>query len=253
MSYSKIYRYPKFLKSIARRMPVLKNIILERDQLRLEIQSLRIKPHDFSEIKIGAKNTGYCHCCRTEVRFQINSDWLRDNYVCLNCYSIPRQRHLQYVLDNFYPGWDSLSIHESSPSNGLISAYCKNYSSSQFFANINSGKYHNGIRCEDLEKLSFQDNSFDVFITQDVFEHIYEPASAAKEILRVLRPGGIHIFTVPRYNIPKTIKCASLENDLVTHHMEPEYHGNPVGDGKSLVTYRYGKDFEDLYSLWTGG
>ena len=35
-------------------------------------------------------------------------------------------------------------------------------------------------------------------------------------------------------------------------HHPPEYHGNPVGDGKSLVTWRYGDDFESLLSQWAG-
>lgn len=35
-------------------------------------------------------------------------------------------------------------------------------------------------------------------------------------------------------------------------HHPPEYHCNPVGDGKSLVTWRYGDDFESLLLQWSG-
>jgi hypothetical protein len=30
------------------------------------------------------------------------------------------------------------------------------------------------------------------------------------------------------------------------------FHGNPVGDGRSLVTWDYGDDFEDLLTKWSG-
>ena len=44
--------------------------------------------------------------------------------------------------------------------------------------------------------MTFQNESFDLFITQDVFEHVMEPNKAFKEIERVLKPGGAHVFTV---------------------------------------------------------
>lgn len=57
-----------------------------------------------TEAAIATKNTGYCHCCRTNSTFQANNDWLRDHYICLKCHSIPRQRHIQLILDKYFPG-----------------------------------------------------------------------------------------------------------------------------------------------------
>lgn len=34
--------------------------------------------------------------------------------------------------------------------------------------------------------------------------------------------------------------------------MEAVYHGNPIGDGKALVTWDYGDDFQSLMNRWTG-
>jgi 2-polyprenyl-3-methyl-5-hydroxy-6-metoxy-1,4-benzoquinol methylase len=48
------------------------------------------------------------------------------------------------------------------------------------------GEYRN----EDLERQTYADGSFDVVITQDVMEHIYDPSSAFREIARTLRPVG---------------------------------------------------------------
>lgn len=129
------------------------------------------------------KNNGYCHCCRTKTVFKITGPWLRDQYLCENCHSIPRQRALSYILDHHILNWESLTVHESSPSNDFIKRYCKSYSSSQYFKMYNLGKEKDGIRCENLEKLTFSDNTFDIFVSQDVFEHIFNPDIATKEIM----------------------------------------------------------------------
>lgn len=42
----------------------------------------------------------------------------------------------------------------------------------------------------DGHELPFADNQFDLVVTTSVFEHLYNPFQAAKEIARVLKPGG---------------------------------------------------------------
>jgi 2-polyprenyl-3-methyl-5-hydroxy-6-metoxy-1,4-benzoquinol methylase len=74
---------------------------------------------------------------------------------------------------------------------------CKDYSASQFFLDITSGQIHpiSEYCCESLENLTFLDYSFDVCISLDVMEHIFDSEAAFKEIARVLKPGRAHIFT----------------------------------------------------------
>jgi SAM-dependent methyltransferase len=179
--------------------------------------------------------------------------WLRDGYICTNCISLPRQRHIQHILDTQFPSWNRAEIHESSPSNDFISRYCSSYSQSQFFPDTPPGNFSDGIRCENLEELTLSDSTFDIFITQDVFEHIFDPKLAAKEIMRVLKPNGFHIFTVPRYRgLVTSCARAKMGTDKSVQYLaDPQYHGNPIGDGKSLVTWDYGSDFEHLYAKWT--
>ncbi len=50
---------------------------------------------------------------------------------------------------------------------------------------------------EDAVSLPFADNSFDVVTCLEVMEHHFEPHAVAKEIARVLVPGGVFIATVP--------------------------------------------------------
>lgn len=246
--------YPKFLKYLAIQAPVLGQIVRERDRLRDEVAiafAERDRLRRGSVHAAASEDTGYCHCCRQKTTFEIRGDWLRDQYVCLNCFSIPRQRHMQYVLDSFFKGWEEKNIHESSPSNNLISRYCKSYSFSQYFDGVDQGSLVGEVRCENLESLTFSDCTFDIFITQDVFEHIFHPDRAAKEIMRVLKPGGIHIFTVPKHKgLPASYPRARLLDGQIEYIKEEVYHGSPVGDGRALVTWDYGDDFENLMNGW---
>jgi SAM-dependent methyltransferase len=200
------------------------------------------------------RNPGYCHCCRKQTTFVMYNDWLRDYYHCELCHSIPRQRHIMAILDMCFPGWERKKVHESSPSADFIHRYCKAYSSSQFLEGVRPGTVANGVRCENIESLTFADRSFDFFITQDVLEHVFHPDRAIRDIYRVLKPGGAHIFTAPKHKgLLTTTRRASLSDDgSVAYHMDAMYHGNPVGDGRALVTWDYGYDFEQLMSSWAG-
>ena len=53
------------------------------------------------------------------------------------------------------------------------------------------------VRHEDLRNLSFPNNSFDLVLSAEVFEHIPDPYLALSEVFRVLKPGGAYLWTVP--------------------------------------------------------
>ncbi len=146
-----------------------------------------------------------------------------------------------------------MAIHESSPGTDFVRRYSSNYSWSFFFEDVPRGGEKNGSRCENLEQLTFADDTFDLFITQDVFEHVFNPGRAAAEIMRVLRPGGAHVFTAPKHKgLRETAQRAALTDSGIVHLQEAQYHGNPIGDGRSLVTWDYGDDFEACLWVWCG-
>ena len=141
-----------------------------------------------------------------------------------------------------------MTIHETSPVNRGASKRlfenCSYYIQSQFFTEQPIGNVIGDVRCENLESLTFADDSIDLHISQDVLEHIFHPSKAFREIARTLKPGGAHIFTVPIVNKQKPSKLrVRISNDgKITHIESPEYHSNPINDKGSLVTVNWGFD-----------
>jgi hypothetical protein len=108
-------------------------------------------------------NRGYCSICERQVYFEIEGPWLRDQYKCISCQSIPRWRALMLVVAELYPKWRQLKIHESSPGGPLsakLARECPKYLPSHFFPDTPRGQIHRGFRCE--ERCSFSS-------TQEVF------------------------------------------------------------------------------------
>jgi len=199
------------------------------------------------------KNTGYCAICEAEACFVAHNEWLRDYYVCTKCGSIPRQRALVTVLKYICPDYCSKAVHESSPVMSYFEKKCDNYSFSHYLEDVPLGSCRNGIRSENLEAMTFDDNHFDIFITQDVLEHVMNPKAAFREIMRVLAADGVHIFTIPqKKDLERSFARATCIDSEVHYIKEPDYHINPIGDGRSLVTWDYGRDFEELVSAWSG-
>jgi SAM-dependent methyltransferase len=66
----------------------------------------------------------------------------------------------------------------------------------------------------DARHLPFATAAFDAVICAEVLEHIPDHRAAAAEIVRVLRPGGILVVSVPRY-LPERI-CWALSADYHT-------------------------------------
>lgn len=164
-----------------------------------------------------------------------------------------------FCIERDYPHWKDLDILEVSPSHVGASAklrrQCRHYVRTHFFPDFPRGARHpSGFRCEDLEALTFPDQSFDLVISQDVMEHILEPAKAFSEIARVLKPGGAHIFSVPLVNKerPSAVWARKDDNGKAIFLHDPEYHGNPVDEKGSLVTMHWGYDISDYILRHSG-
>jgi SAM-dependent methyltransferase len=203
------------------------------------------------------KHKGFCPCCKHEVMFIARDHWLRDHFKCSNCGSIPRERALMLTIEQEYPNWRNLRIHESSPGarghSVTLMNNVKNYLPSHFFCNKELGILVDGFRNEDLERQTFEDEAFDLVITSDVMEHIYDPEQAFKEIHRTLKKGGAHIFSVPLINKHSKTQIWSTKgiDGKPVFQGNPEYHGNPIDAEGSPVTMHWGYDIVNYIKEWT--
>jgi len=104
---------------------------------------------------------------------------------------------------------------------------------------------------QNLEKLTFPDNSFDVVITSDVMEHVRLDQRAHQEIRRVLKPGGVYLFTVPHFrNKRETLFRVVVVNESDPAQdefvMEKEYHGDGNSPSGRALSYRaYGTELDE--------
>lgn len=190
---------------------------------------------------------GYCPVCGGITVFvKVSEDNLRESCFCLRCRSNNRKRQLAYVVCQSLSGINrgkikslrdvgrlyDISIYNTEPGGAIhdILSASPNYRFSGYFGiEYKSGEIVGGIEHQDLMDLSFQDESFDIVISADVFEHIPDPYLAHREVYRVLKPGGKHIFSVPFYQTEylDEDRCI-IENGKEIHIKEPIYHDDPL-------------------------
>jgi SAM-dependent methyltransferase len=94
--------------------------------------------------------------------------------------------------------------------------------------------------------LTFADDSFDVVVTSDIFEHIRHPMVGFAEVRRVLRPGGLHVFSIPS-QLPlrsRTLIRVDTSGDEDVMLLDPAYHLGP-GNSRHLVYNEFGRDLID--------
>jgi SAM-dependent methyltransferase len=159
------------------------------------------------------------------------------------------------LLDEHLPGWrKKASVHESSPCTPCLKMLAGDYSASQYYPDKRPGSMVKGFRNENIEKLTFKDNAFDIVAALEVIEHVFNPADMVREMVRCTRPGGIAVFTTVPGGIPVSRPRARLDEKTgeVEHFFPPVYHGNPIGDG-ALLTWDFGLDFDDNIREWSGG
>jgi SAM-dependent methyltransferase len=207
---------------------------------------------------------GTCSVCGASTRFVHNS-WVlpddmkrdlgpdlargfaaRESLFCRDCGSSLRVRRLVDVLLEHYadsattlggllaePGFRRLDVAEINSVGTIHGALSAHHALaySEYRPGAPLGSEVAGIRNEDVCRLTYEAGSFDLVLTSDTLEHVPELELALREIRRVLRPGGRHVFTVPLVpSRESSIVRARLGDDgAVVHLEEPRYHGRGSG------------------------
>jgi SAM-dependent methyltransferase len=133
------------------------------------------------------------------------------------------------------------AIYNTESSGAVHKELAKNpdYVCSEYFGEgYESGQIVNGAQHQDLCSLSFDDGSFDLVLSSDVLEHMPSPYDAHREIFRVLKPGGRHLFTVPfiESQVDDQIR-ARIVDGKVEYLREKIFHGDPVRPGEGVLVW----------------
>ncbi len=207
---------------------------------------------------------GWCGLCGKPARFEYGGGPdepvnLREDLHCRHCCLNARNRAALALLRECLPGSDArvYATEQASPAfrwltqsypNAVGSEYFDDQSASRLQAYLNSlFDAPTALNYEDATALSFDDGEFDALLSSDVLEHIPDYRRALGEFARVLRPGGNLILTVPFIDSqPESILRAEIDDEGNTiHHVEPEYHGDPVSPHGVLAYHTFAWDLLD--------
>jgi len=200
----------------------------------------------------------WCYVCGALCEYPPPSDVtnLRETILCRNCGAIERYIDVARVLLEI-TGSDAPCLSEArrdlhnlkiylfesyGPVYNVLSRF-PHFVCSEFWDDVPVGTKRGNVRCEDVQNLTFPDESFDIVITQDVFEHIADPKKGFKEIHRVLKPGGHYILTVPFDGSLKNSRIRATVKDNKVHHiLPPSYHEDKLRRDGVLVFTDFGLD-----------
>ncbi len=202
---------------------------------------------------------GYCSVCQRQTRFRLGRDhyherwgyFFREALSCDHCTLNARMRAaLQYMLGLcLKPAAHIYLTEQVTPMYRYLRQRFPNVVGSEYLPGEPLGSVKDGVRCEDLQNLTFADGSFDAVISLDVLEHIPDYKAGLRQMARVLKPGGTLVMTCPfLMQTQKTFNQARLNSNGEIEHLipKPEYHGNPLGP-PSLSFNTFGWDLlEDM-------
>jgi SAM-dependent methyltransferase len=201
---------------------------------------------------------GYCACCEARRTFQVSGmyasqrlpdgrlipNW-REHLNCLTCGLTSRLRASLQILRETYRPAESARIYMTERKTRTYEWMAKRYRNLQgseyFLGSYRSGDQVDGIQHEDVQHLSFADNSFDFILTFEVLEHVPDPQQAFSELCRCLRPNGVLMVSVPFSWIHEEhlIRAVMHDDGEIEHILEPEIHGNPVDPEGGSLCFRY--------------
>ncbi len=147
-----------------------------------------------------------------------------------------------------HPEIQALRIAEINRIDGLheILGHLPHFVASDYRPGAEPGSVVDGVRSEDLTRLTYPDAAFDLVLTSESLEHVPDLEAALGEIRRVLVPGGRHIFTVPLLpRTERTFPRAIVRPDGSVEDRAPRI-AHPGGDWGYPVFTEFGADLPEI-------
>jgi len=171
---------------------------------------------------------------------------------CLRCAASAVHLAIGHALREAVPDLDRCDACELSTRGALadhLRRHARSVALSEYVDGVRGGDVQDGVRCEDVQALTYADASFDLVTHTEVLEHVADDARAFAELFRVLRPGGRLLFSVPLQAGP-TFERARRHAGAIEHLAQPSYHGDPYRAGARILVFRdYGEDIAQRLAL----
>jgi SAM-dependent methyltransferase len=194
----------------------------------------------------------------------LDSDWQnlmqrREGEICVSCGASLRVRQLGHTLISWVnqpidttglsvndlvknKKLDNLKIAEIN-SCGALHSYIRN------LVGLHYSEFspdEPNVRHESLMSLTYPDETFDIVLHSDTLEHVPGVEKSLSEIWRVLKKGGVSIFSVPiiRNGRRTLTRALMLDNGKIEHVLPASYHGGSMQKtNQYLVFSEFGDDF----------
>lgn len=189
--------------------------------------------------------TGKCSMCGKTLFIKLRNDDI-SAIRCVRCRASVTSMAIASVLKKLLPNWEDKKIYELSSRGPFFSFLHKRASHltySEYFDDVTPGSYKGAVQCQDVQELTYANESFDLCTCTEVFEHVPDDIKGFSQIYRVLKPGGLFLFTVPLSDRKQTVERARLNGGKLIYLERAEYHDDHIlGVGNVLCFRNYGLD-----------
>lgn len=252
-------------------MPKLEWFDDEEDFLAYEQgidQTLRSEKSISRSVTLG----GHCVICGQPTEFIVSTGAffsgrpnLREGLRCARCKLTARQRLLMHAfITGVSPeaGQEGIVMERFSRPYRMIKALYPKTKGSEYLAGERiggksylwwpPGRWYRAriTRHENLCDLSYADGTQGFLVHSDILEHISDTEKALSESARVLKPGGVTIFTVPFFTaLRNSVQRGYVDDSGKRIDIEPpEYHGDGLNSQGVYTFYNFGWSLFDQMS-----
>jgi SAM-dependent methyltransferase len=185
-------------------------------------------------------SSGDCPLCGGTVFISLHASPFMTR--CVRCTANVTNLSLAPVIAKHFGGhYAGRTAYELSTFGSTLKWLQRHFASvtvSEYFPDKPFGSVVDGIVNQDVQRLTFPDESFDLVTSNQVMEHVPDDILGFSESLRVLKPGGALVFSVPLRDIPKTERKAYVDAaGCVQIIGEPEYHDSRLGGPGSALCF----------------